>query len=128
MTSEPVQCQDTPVCSATAAVFDRTTPVLMKEHHTPGVSAALVDDGKIVWAGCYGVGDAGSPTRETVFETCSMSKPLFAYAFLKPVEQGKFAIDTPLVDYLPMPYLKDQPLHTQITAGMVLTHTSAFPN
>lgn len=127
----PAFCQSAPAWRDSAAVIDRVAPILMREHHTPGVSVALVDAGKIAWTGCYGVPAEGDPSRvtpETVFEACSMSKPLFAYGFLKLVEQNQFDLDSPLVDYLARPDLKDQPLHRQITAKMVLTHTTGFPN
>lgn len=126
-----VFCQRPRAWQASAAAIDQAAPVLMREHHTPGVSVALVDAGRIAWTGCYGVQAKGDPapvTPETVFEACSMSKPLFAYGFLKLVEQKQFDLDKPLVNYLARPDLKDQPLHRQITAKMVLTHTTGFPN
>jgi CubicO group peptidase (beta-lactamase class C family) len=57
-----------------------------------------------------------------------MSKVVFTYVVLKLVEQGKLDLDRPLVEYLDKPYLKDEPLHKQITARMVLTHRTGFPN
>ena len=124
-------CQRARNWQESAAAIDRAAPILMGEHHTPGVSVALVEAGKIAWTGCYGIRAEGDPapvTPDTVFEACSMSKPLFAYGFLKLVEQKQFDLDKPLVNYLANPYLKDQPLHRQITAKMVLTHTTGFPN
>ena len=57
-----------------------------------------------------------------------MSKPFYTYALLKLVEDGKFELDRPLIEYLDKPYLVDEPLHKQITARMALTHTTGFPN
>ena len=79
-----------------AAAIDRAAPILIGEHHTPGVSVALVEAGKFVWTGCYGIRAEGDPapvTADTVFEACSMSKPLFAYGFLKLVEKKQFDLD-----------------------------------
>lgn len=123
--------EERPAWKATAERIDAVTPALMQEHHTPGVSIALIDSGKIVWQQCYGVKQAGTDdpvTESTVFEACSMSKSLFAYAFLKLVEAGRFELDRPLIEYLDAPYLDDQPLHKLITAQMALTHTTGFPN
>lgn len=47
---------------------------------------------------------------------------------MKLVEQGIFDLDTPLVEYLGRLYLEGEPLHQQITARMVLSHTTGFPN
>lgn len=117
--------------SALAARVDQVAPGLMARHNTPGVSIAVVRNRKVVWRKCYGVKRAGTKepvTADTVFEACSMSKPLFAYAALKLVEEKKLDLNRPLVEYLDKPYLKDQPLHRKITAEMVLHHTSGFPN
>lgn len=119
-----------------ASVFDKNaiesqTPVLMEKFHVPGVSIAIVENNRIAWTGTWGVKRAGTVDRiddRTLFEAASMSKPLFAYAVLKLVEQGVLDLDRPLVDYLDEPYLDDQPDHKLITARMVLTHTTGFPN
>jgi CubicO group peptidase (beta-lactamase class C family) len=57
-----------------------------------------------------------------------MSKLLMAYAALKLVEQGKLDLDRSLAEYLDKPYLPDEPRHRRITARMVLSHTTGFPN
>lgn len=111
--------------------LEKSLPGLMEEHHVPGVSLALVEDRQLVWSRGYGVRCAGSddPVRpETVMEACSMSKPFYAYLFLKLVEQGAAKLDRPLIEYLGKDYLDDQPRHRQITAQMVLAHTSGLPN
>ena len=52
-----------------------------------------------------------------------MSKPLFAYLLLGLVEQNRFDLDRPLVEYLGADYIADDPRHRRITARMVLSHT-----
>lgn len=103
----------------------------MHDFHVPGVSIALIEDRQLVWSRGYGVRCAGNEAQvqpATVMEACSMSKPFFAYLFLKLVEQGRADLDRPLVDYLGKDYLKDDPRHQKITARMVLSHTSGLPN
>src|ERR1041385_9409877 len=49
----------------------------MAAHHTPGVSIAVIDSGRIVWAKGFGVKEAGtadSVTPETLFQAASISK------------------------------------------------------
>ncbi len=111
--------------------IDRLVPDLMEKHHVPGVSIIGIRDRKIALERTYGVKSAGSPDpvdSHTLFEACSMSKPLAAYAILKLVEQGKLDLDRPLNSYLDKPYLNGEPLHEKITARMVLEHTTGFPN
>src|SRR5262249_26786218 len=64
----------------------------------------------------------------TVFEAASLSKPVFAYAVLKLVEQGKIGLDVPLTKYLPKPYVDGDPRLEKITARIVLSHRTGFPN
>ena len=81
-------------------------------------------------------------TPESVFEAASLSKPVFAYAVLKLVQEGKMDLDAPVLKYLPQgyvhsfqPYLadsasdrvSDQRLQA-VTVRMVLNHTSGLPN
>jgi CubicO group peptidase (beta-lactamase class C family) len=106
-------------------------PALMREHHVPGVSIAVVQQGRVAWAQGFGVDDVRNPrpvTTDTVFEACSMSKPILALSALQLVQQGRLDLDTPLVSYLGHDYLRDQPLQDLITARMALTHRTGLPN
>jgi CubicO group peptidase (beta-lactamase class C family) len=116
--------------SEIAAQLARQTPELMKRADIPGVSVALIEDGNIVWTGGFGIKNAD--TREpvddrTVFEVASLSKPVFAVAVLHLVDEGKLNLDEPLSTYLPA-YIPDDDRVNRITARMVLTHRTGFPN
>ena len=67
----------------------------MAQYHVPGVSIAVVHDGKIEWARGFGVASVGGPavTAETMFQAGSISKPVAAMAALKLVEQKKLSLD-----------------------------------
>ena len=120
-----------PAGSTAHAALEKKIPALMQEHRTPGLSISLIRDRRIVWEKGFGVRVAGKAEKVdtgTVFEAASMSKPLFAYAYLKRVEAGTFELDRPLDAYLPAPYLPDEPRAGEITARMVLAHTTGFPN
>jgi len=72
-------------------LFDR-----MKYYRVPGVSVAVINNGRIEWARGYGVIEAGGTqpvTSETLFEAGSISKPVAAMAVLRLVEQGKLDLD-----------------------------------
>ena len=103
----------------------------MTQHHVPGVAIVGIENRQVAWERFYGVRRAGRPEpvdAQTVFEAASMSKLLMAYAALKLVEQGKLDLDRSLAEYLDKPYLPDEPRHRRITARMVLSHTTGFPN
>ncbi|OLE97888.1 MAG: hypothetical protein AUG75_02980 [Cyanobacteria bacterium 13_1_20CM_4_61_6] len=97
----------------------------------PGLAISLIRNGKTTWVQGFGVKDAktGQPvTTETVFEAASLSKPVFAYGVLKLVEQGKLGLDASLTTYLPTPYIADDGRLAKITARIVLSHRTGFPN
>lgn len=125
----------TPIASERLATYlawlQEHVPALMQEHHVPGVSIAIIQQGRVIWAQGFGVSDARSRkpvTTDTIFEACSMSKPILALSVLQLVQQGRLDLDTPLVEYLGRDYLRDQPGQELITARMALTHRTGFPN
>ncbi len=114
-----------------ASRIEGLLPALMKEFHVPGVSVALVSRQGLAWSKSAGILCAGRDqpvTRETLFEACSMSKPVFAYLVMKLVEAGRLGLDIPLSRYLEDPSLLGQPGASLITARMVLSHTTGLPN
>ncbi|MFT3822562.1 MAG: serine hydrolase [Chitinophagaceae bacterium] len=107
-------------------------PSLLQKSDVPGLSIALIRNGELVWAGAFGTANADTKkpvTVNTVFEAASLSKPVFAYAVLKLVDEGKLNLDTPLNKYLGNNYdvVNDDRINL-ITARHVLSHTSGFPN
>lgn len=115
---------------ALTAQLETLIPQLMSEGEVPGLSIALIGDGKIYWARGFGFKeiDTKAPVDEhTMFEAASLSKPVFAYAVLKMAERGALDLDTPLSKYLPA-YIENDERLALITARRVLSHTTGFPN
>jgi CubicO group peptidase (beta-lactamase class C family) len=116
---------------ATIAALEKQVPELLNDGTVPGLSMALIRDGKTYWVHGFGVRDTKTDqpvTNDTIFEAASLSKPVFAYGVLKLVEQGKLDLDTPLSKYLPKPYIEGDPRLDKITARIVLSHRTGFPN
>jgi CubicO group peptidase (beta-lactamase class C family) len=68
----------------------------MAKYKVPGVSVAVINNGKLEWAKGYGVAETGGTTPitpETLFQAASISKPVAALAALALVEQGKLGLD-----------------------------------
>jgi CubicO group peptidase (beta-lactamase class C family) len=117
---------------AAIAKLQTDIPSLLQQADVPGLSIALIRKGKLVWSGAFGVSNADTKKpvdANTVFEAASLSKPVFAYAVLKLVDEGKLALDSPLNGYLGNNYdvVNDDRINL-ITARRVLSHTSGFPN
>jgi CubicO group peptidase (beta-lactamase class C family) len=121
-----------PDFSTLIKIIEDITPQLMKELRVPGVSISLIKDYKPVWSKGFGFADVAEQkavNNKTIFEACSMSKPVFAYIVLKLVEQGRLELDKPLYDYLPEDFVCDNDDYAKlITARMALTHTTGMPN
>ena len=108
-----------------------TMALLMSRHRIPGAAVLKLEQDRILSEHYLGACEAGKPglvTAETLFEAASMTKPLVAYAALMLAHQGKLNLDLPLVSQLGRPYLEGELLHEKMTARMVLSHTSGFPN
>ena len=68
----------------------------MKHYKVPGISVAVINNGKIEWQRSYGVKEAGKNepvSVDTMFQAASISKPVAAMAALKMVQDGKFSLD-----------------------------------
>lgn len=103
---------------------------LLEKGHVPGLSYAVIRDGKIEKVGALGTRDGatGAPVDEnTVFEAASLSKPVFAYAVLRLVDSGVLSLDTPLSDYVP-DFAKGDPRSATVTVRDVLSQSSGLPN
>ena len=97
----------------------------------PGISLAIIKDFKVVYHHGFGVKNTATKqpvTDDTVFEAASMTKPVFAYTVLRLVDRGVLELDTPLYTYLPYEDIAYDDRYKLITARMVLTHRTGFPN
>ena len=127
-----LRAQSAPTADTTATIsqLEHEVPSLIKKDDVPGVAIAVIRGGKTKWVHGFGVKNekSGQPvTAETVFEAASLSKTVFTYGVLKLVDQGKLGLDVPLTTYLPKPYI-DDPRLAKITARIVLSHRTGFPN
>ena len=125
------------------AVLSRT----VDRHVICGAVVATVRNRRL-----HGVDSAGAsceavapPHAGTVFQAASLSKPVFAYAVLKLVEQGRMSMDAPIVSYLPgkvyrrrfdafapasaskTELVSDARL-SAVTVRMALNHSAGLPN
>ena len=97
----------------------------------PGLSFALINDEQIVYHRTFGVTnvETNQPvSNETIFDAASMTKTPFAVLVLKLTEKGILDLDEPLFTYLPYFDIAYDERYKLITARMVLSHTSGFPN
>ncbi|HKJ47775.1 MAG TPA: serine hydrolase domain-containing protein, partial [Christiangramia sp.] len=101
----------------------------MEHYKVPGVSIAVVNNGKIEWAKGYGIANTNTGARvdtNTIFQAASISKPLAALAALKLVENGKLELDKDVNEYLKDWKVPESDFTTneKVTLRRLLTHTA----
>jgi CubicO group peptidase (beta-lactamase class C family) len=115
----------------TPAEIDNFITTYQQYYNIPGVSLALIKDGKVVYHKTYGVKNSISkePLNDsTLFEAASITKPVFAYAVQRLAERGVIDLDKPLYQYLPFKDIEYDERYKLITARHVITHRTGFPN
>ncbi len=108
-------------------VIDSYIETQMRALHIPGISLAVVRDGRIVKAKGYGLANIeanSAATPETVYEIGSMTKQFTAAAVMMLVEEGKVSLNDKITKYFP-----DAPqAWNRITVRHLLNHTSGIQN
>ena len=100
-------------------------------YEIPGVSLALIKDGKVIYHKTYGVKNSytNEPVNEnTLFEAASITKTVFAFAVNSLAEKGIIDLDKPLYLYLPFEEIAYDDRYKLMTARHVLSHQTGLPN
>lgn len=102
----------------------------MRDAKVPGVSVAVINDGKIEWARGFGVTRIDGPpvAPNTLFQAASISKPVSAVAVMSLVQAGKLGLDTDVNDYLKTWKLpaNDFTKEVKVTLRGLLSHTAGI--
>lgn len=102
----------------------------MAKHSVQGLSIALVDDQRIVWAQGFGFADVErkiAANADTLYRVGSISKLLTDTAAMQLAEQGRIDIDLPVQKYLPGFAPKTYQPQAAITVRQLMTHHSGLP-
>jgi CubicO group peptidase (beta-lactamase class C family) len=112
---------------------DRRAPTLadrMKALNVPGVSIAVIRDGRIEWARGFGVTRIGGPPvgTDTLFQAASISKPVTAMAVLRLVQRGQLDLDADANRYLTSWRIPSNGFTAQrkVTLRQLITHTAGM--
>ncbi len=118
-------------CSGTARPpedeVDRFIISAMDEQKLPAVSILVLKDGRVLKHRAYGkarLDPSVSAETSTVFPIYSITKTFTSVGVLRLVDQGKLALDDPIVKFLP----DIQPSWQAITVRQLLSHTSGLPD
>jgi len=104
----------------------------MKKRDVTGLSIALVDDQRVVWAKGFGYADeAGNvpASPDTVYRAGSISKLFTSTAAMQLAERGRMDIDRPLGDCLPGFSIRNRFTDAApVTPRSIMTHHSGLPS
>ena len=104
----------------------------MAKHDVKGLSIALIDDQKVVWAEGFGYADVANQvpaTANTVYRTGSISKVVTATEIMRLAGQDKVELDKAITAYVP-----EFSIHNRfednkpITLRALLAHHSGLPS
>jgi CubicO group peptidase (beta-lactamase class C family) len=97
--------------------------------HVPALAVAVVQDGRIVREGAWGLADVARnvPARsDTAFEAASIGKTVIAIAVMKLVENKTLTLDADVSAHLPFAVHNPKHPNAPITLRMLLTHTGSI--
>lgn len=99
----------------------------MAENHVPGLSIALVADGKTIYARGFGarnLQDNNPATPDTLYGIGSCTKSFTALAIMQLVDKGLLDVQDPVSEYLPFKLGKEE---NPIRIHHLLSHSSGVP-
>jgi CubicO group peptidase (beta-lactamase class C family) len=97
------------------------------ETKLPGLSAALVKDGAVVWSKGFGFRDVEkglAATPHSLYSVGSVTKSFTTLAIMQLAAQGKLAIDDPIDKYMAF---EIRPGSESVRIWHLMTHTSGLP-
>ena len=106
---------------------DEVVRAQMREQKIPGVSLAVIRDGKIIKATGYGLANVElnvPVTPQSAFHTESVGKTFTAVGMMILVEEGKVGLDDKITHYLP----ESPKAWKDVTVRQLMTHTSGIPD
>lgn len=112
-----------------ATVYGRLLSELMDRWDIPGGAVAFVRDGRLLFAGGYGIAntDTQQPVGpDSLFRMASVSKPITAVAVLKLVEDGQLNLDDRAFDLVPVEVSVADPRLRDITVRQLLHHAAGW--
>ena len=87
---------------AVLARFEASLEELRRQLRIPGLSAAIVSQGRLAWARGFGHADVErgiEATADTPYHLASVTKPFAAVVTLQLVEEGLLSLDDPVCDH-----------------------------
>ncbi len=117
--------------AARRQAIDQIIESSMRQAMVPGVSVAVIDQGRIAWVKSYGVRTAGENSlveTNTQFQIASISKPMTALTAMRLVDRKVLKLDDSINSQLKSWQIPASPFteKTPITLRQLLTHRAGL--
>jgi CubicO group peptidase (beta-lactamase class C family) len=115
---------------ARVAELGRFVETAMKETGVPGVAVGLIQDGKVLFAGGYGVRELGGTDKvdaNTLFMIASNTKAMTTLMLAKLVDERKLTWTTPVTSLLPSFRLGDSATTSQVQVKHLICACTGLP-
>jgi CubicO group peptidase (beta-lactamase class C family) len=115
--------------TAPPPALDATVARAMQQFRVPGVSIAIVKDGKVVVAKGFGVRKLGEPAPvdgDTLFQIASNSKAFTTAALAMLIDEGKLSWDDPVSKYLPAFRMYDPYASNEVLIRDLVSHRAGL--
>jgi CubicO group peptidase (beta-lactamase class C family) len=119
-----------PLDAARIAQLKEFVETSMKQLDVPGVSIALIDGGKIVYEGGFGVRDLGKPEKvdeNTLFMAASNTKGMTTLLLAELVDEKKLKWDQPVIDVYPAFKLGDADTTKKVLVKNLICACTGLP-
>ena len=112
-------------------MFEAMAQMIVADQRVPGLSMAIVHNGKVLSARGYGitdVSDAEPVDAHTVFRLASLSKAFASTTAGLLVSEGALRWDSKLTDYMPTFQLSQPGASSHVTVADLLSHRVGLPH
>lgn len=115
--------------SSIPLTFRDSAPAWLAAAHVPALAVAVLENGRVTSIQTFGELRPGVPiSPRALFNVASLTKPIVAVTTLRLASAGTLDLDAPLDPYWIDPDIKNDPRHSKLTARIILSHQTGFPN
>jgi CubicO group peptidase (beta-lactamase class C family) len=109
--------------------FRDSVPAWLAESHVPGLVVAVLEGGKVSSIQSFGELRPGVPmSPRALFNVASLTKPVVSVTTLRLADAGMLNLDESLDRDWIDPDIASDPRHSKLTARLIMTHQTGFPN
>ena len=109
--------------------FLDSIPAWLGESRVPGLAVAVLENGRVATVRTFGFSHSGVPLApDALWNVASLTKPVVSITTLRLADAGKLPLDAPLDPYWIDPDIRGDSAHHLLSARLVLSHQTGFPN